>query len=148
MRSSSPALRADDSLRSNDAPRTQRDIQWYQRATETSINCLRAIVTAESPGRIPHSIHMIRMLSSVHCPGDRIKIMRAASRSACPSTPVLRPSFDPLRPRPSTPKRLSFDPVLRPFDLDAPVLPSMSFLRPFDLEAPVPRPDLEAPVLR
>ena len=59
-------------------------MQWYQRVTDTSINCLRAIVVAESPWKI-RLLHAIpSMLSSVHRP--RLDV-RSWHRSTAPVLP-------------------------------------------------------------
>jgi hypothetical protein len=52
MRFSNHALGSDESPPSNNAPRTQRDMQIYQRVTENSIKCLRAMVLGESPWKL------------------------------------------------------------------------------------------------
>jgi hypothetical protein len=49
-----------------DAPRTQRAMQWHQRVTDSSINCLREIAMAGSPWKI-RPLHTIAfMLLGVH----------------------------------------------------------------------------------
>jgi hypothetical protein len=81
IRSSTHCLRSSNPSPSKNARRTQREMQWYQRVTDTSTNSLRAIVLGGSPWKI-RMVYANAVWASRSYRGDFLRISFSDRRLA------------------------------------------------------------------